>query len=61
MSGNVPSGDMYGKYFPGEPFVLDFTPTAQQVAAVTALAEQRAADDLLPMLLGDGGLVEVDR
>lgn len=61
MSGTVPAGDMYGKYFPGELFAIDFTPTAQQAAAVTALAEQRDASDLLPMLLGDGGLVEVDR
>lgn len=61
MSGTVPAGDMYGKYFPGEPYAIDFTPTAQQAAAVTALAEQRDAADILPMLLGDGFLEDAIR
>lgn len=46
------SADMYGKYFPGEPYVTEFIPTDEQTTAVTALAEGRGDGDLLPMLLG---------
>ncbi|WIA99706.1 hypothetical protein [Curtobacterium sp. MCBA15_012] len=52
MSGRVP-GDMYGKYFPGEPYVTEFIPTEQEAAAVAASAERRDSADLLPMLLGE--------
>jgi hypothetical protein len=46
------SGDMYGKYFPGEPYVTEFVPTAEEAAATTAVATRRGCEDLLPMLLG---------
>ncbi|MFJ3029861.1 hypothetical protein ACIPEQ_13540 [Curtobacterium sp. NPDC087080] len=52
MSGRLP-GDMYGAYFPCEPYVVDFVPTAEQTAATVAAAERRGSSDLLPMLLGE--------
>lgn len=52
MSGRVP-GDMFGKYFPGEPYLLEFIPTDEEAAATAALAERRGSSDLLPMLLGE--------
>lgn len=46
------TGDMFGRVFPGEPYVLEFEPSEEQTAAVERAAERRGCGDLLPMLLG---------
>ncbi len=46
------SGDMFGRAWPGEPYAIEFEPTAEQTAAIERLAARHNSIDLLPMLLG---------